>query len=58
MSNIQDNCCLHETFEKWTNIQKAKHQTRRRKDSRLQSLKLPVEYHSWEYKFDIKNKLW
>ena len=56
MSNLQPNCCLKIDFQKVDQHAGGKrliHDTKRRKDNQLQSLK-PAEYPSWVARCDIK----
>ena len=55
MSNLQPNCCLEFEFRKVDQHAGGKwliHDTKRRKDNQLQSLKLPAEYPSWVARCD------
>ena len=59
MSNLQPNWCLKIDFQKLDQHAEGKwliHDTKRRKDNQLQSLKLPcpAEYPSWVARCDIK----
>ena len=57
MSNLQPNWCLKIDFQKVDQHAGGKwliHDTKRRKDNQLQSLKLPAEYPSWAARCDIK----
>ena len=60
MSNLQPNCCLKFDFQKVDQHAGGKwliHDTKRRKDNQLQSLKLPAEYPSWVARCDIKGSV-
>ena len=57
MSNLHTDCCLKLDFEKLDQNRRSNcliFGTKHRKDDQLQSLERPIEYHSWEHKFDIK----
>ena len=57
MSNLQPKCCLKVDFQKVDQHAGGKwliHDTKRRKDNQLQSLKLPCRYPSWVARCDIK----
>ena len=57
MSNLQPNCCLEFDFQKvdqHTGGEWLIHDTKRRKDNQLQSLKLPCRIISWVARCDIK----
>ena len=58
MSNLQPNCCLKFDFQKMDQHAGCKwliHDTKRRKDNQLQSLKLPCR--SWVARCDIKGSV-
>ena len=60
MSNLQPNCCLEFDFRKVDQHAGGKwliHDTKRRKDNQLQSLKPPAEYPSWVARCDIKGSV-
>ena len=60
MSNLQPNCSLKFDFQKVDQHAGGKwliHDTKRRKDNHLQSLKLPAEYPSWVGRCDIKGSI-
>ena len=57
MSNLQPNWCLKIDFQKVDQHAGGKwliHDTKRRKDNQLQSLKPPAEYPNWVARCDIK----
>ena len=57
MSNLHTDCCLKLDFEKLDQNRRSNcliFGTKHRKDDQLQSLEHPIEYHSWEHKFHIK----
>ena len=57
MSNLQTNCRLKLGFKKWTSIQKASGwltAPNTAKTISCQAWNSPVEYPSWDYKFDMK----
>ena len=61
MSNLQPNCCLKFDFQKVDQHAGGKwliHDTKRRKDNQLQSLKPSAEYPSLVAKCDIRNHIW
>ena len=60
MSNLQPNCCLEFDFQMVDQHAGGKwliHDTKRRKDNQLQSLKSPAEYPSWVPRCDIKGSV-
>ena len=60
MSNLQSNCCLEFDFQKVDQHAGGKwliHDTKRRKNNQLQSLKSPAEYPSWVARCDIKGSV-
>ena len=60
MSNLQPNCCVEFDFQKVDQHAGGKwliHDTKRRKDNQMQSLKLPAEYPSWVARCDIKGSV-
>ena len=57
MSNLQTNCCLKFDFQKLDQRTGGKwliHDTKRRKDNQMQSLKLPVAYPIWVARCGVK----
>ena len=57
MSHLQTNCCL-KPYSQEQIIQAEVHVTKHCKDNHLQSMNYAVEYHGWEYKFDVKESKW
>ena len=61
MSNLQPNCCLKVNFQKVDQHAGGKwliHDTKRRKDNQLQSLKLPCRISNWVGRYSMTRPLW